>query len=156
LPPETEPSNVRHVAELGSGRHGGGKGRDAGGRGVGGCGCGGRGGHGSTSEGRPPDQSEVDKVTWLQANKYYTGKEYAKFTAAEKAWVHQNRTKSPTNKRKVDAVSRGEDNTAAESDNNRGLFSGQEDNSVSSKHSTQFNSTNHVLVHQEKKTTHCK
>jgi hypothetical protein len=123
------PSNVRRVAKLGSGGCGGRKRCDAGGRGGGKCGHGGRGAHRSASKGGVPDQSEVDKVTWLHANKYYTTKEYAKFTAAKKVWVHQNRSvaKSPTTKRKVAAVTRGEDNTAAESDNNKDLF-GDQDN----------------------------
>jgi hypothetical protein len=150
------PSNVRHVAELGSSGRGGGKGRDAGGTGGGRCGRGNRGGHGSASEGRPPDQSEVNKVTWLQANKYYTAKEYTKFTAAEKGWVHQHRTKSPAPKCKVAAVSRSEDNTGGESDNNRDLFGDHDNKSVLSKRSTWSNLTNPVLVHQEKKTTLCK
>jgi hypothetical protein len=93
------PSNLHRVAKLGSGGHGGGKGRDAGGRGGGRRGRGGRGGCGSSSKDGPPDQSEVNKVTWLQANKYYTTKECAKFTAAKKAWIHQHRTKSPAPKR---------------------------------------------------------
>jgi hypothetical protein len=59
------PSNVRCVAELHISGRDGGKGRDAGGRGGDGCRCGGRGSSGSASEGGPPDQSEVDKVTWL-------------------------------------------------------------------------------------------
>ncbi len=79
------PSNMRRVAKLGSAGQGGGRGRDSRGRGGGGRGCGGRDGHGSPSTGGPLDQAEVDKVTWLQANKYYSTKEYAKFTAAEKA-----------------------------------------------------------------------
>ena len=70
------PSNMRRVAELGSTGQGGGRGRDAGGRGGGGRGRGGRVGRGSPSTGGPPDQAEVDKVTWLQANKYYSTKEY--------------------------------------------------------------------------------
>ncbi len=130
------PSNVCRNAELGSGGRGGRKGRDDGGRGGGGHGRGSRGGHGSASEGGPPDQSEVDKVTWLWANKYHIAKEYTNFTAAEKVWVHQNRTKSPTTKHKVAAVLHSEDSTAAESDNNRDLFGGQDNNSVSFKHST--------------------
>ncbi len=104
------PSNLCHVDKLGSGGHSGGRGRDAGGRGGGGHGHGGRGGRGNPSKGGPPDQSEVDKVTWLQANKYCTAKEYAKFTAAQKAWIHQHHTKSPAPNRKVAAVSRGDDN----------------------------------------------
>ncbi len=116
------PSNVRCVAKLGSAGRCSGRGRDAGGRGGGGRGCGGRVGRGSPSAGRPPDQAEVNKVTWLQANKYYSTKEYAKFTTAEKAWIHQHRTASPATKRKVAAVSRGNDNAAGESDDNSELF----------------------------------
>ncbi len=91
------PSNMHRVAELGSAGQGGGRGRDARGRG-GGRGCGGRGGCGSPSAGGSPDQAEVDKVTWLQANQYYSTKEYAKFTAAKKEWIHQHRTTSPATK----------------------------------------------------------
>jgi hypothetical protein len=68
------PSNMHRVAKLGSAGQGGGRGRDARGRGGGGRGCGGRGGLRSPSAGRPPDQAEVDKVTWLQANNYYSTK----------------------------------------------------------------------------------
>jgi hypothetical protein len=146
------PSNMHCIAKLGSGGCSGGKGRDASGRGGGGCGRGGRGSHRSASEGRPLDQSEVDKVTWLQTNKYYTAKEYEKFTAAKKAWIHQHRTKSPAPKCKVTAVLRGEDNTAMESDNDRDLFGDHNDKSVSARCSTQLNTTNPALVCQEKKT----
>jgi hypothetical protein len=69
------PSNVCRVTKLSSSGRGGGRGRDAGGRGGGGRGRGNRGGHGGSSKGTPIKQSEVDKVTWLQANKYYTPKE---------------------------------------------------------------------------------
>ncbi len=147
------PSNLRHVAELGSGGHGGSRGRDTGGRGGGGHECGGRGGRGSSSKGGPPDQSVVNKVTWLQANKYYTMKEYVKFTAAEKMWIHQHRTKSPAPKRKVAAVSCGDDNTAGESDDNGDLFGNPNNESVFSKRSTWLHLTNPALVCQEKKTT---
>ncbi len=82
------PFNMRHIAKLGSAGRGGGRGRDAGGKGGGGRGGGSRGGCKSSSEGGPPDQAEVDKVIWLQANKYYFTKEYAKLTAAEKVWIH--------------------------------------------------------------------
>jgi hypothetical protein len=64
------PSNMRRVAKFGSSGCGSGKGCDAGGRGGGGRGRGGRGGRRSPNKGGPPDQAEVDKVTWLQANKY--------------------------------------------------------------------------------------
>jgi hypothetical protein len=74
------PSNLRCVAELGSGGRGSGKGHGAGGRDGGGRGHGSRGSRRSASEAGPPDQSEENKVTWLQANKYYTVKEYAKFS----------------------------------------------------------------------------
>jgi hypothetical protein len=147
------PSNMHHVAELSSAGQGGGRGRDAGGRGGGGCGRGGRGGRGSPSEGGPTDQAEVDKVTWLQANKYYSTKEYTKFTAAEKAWIHQHRTKSPATKRKVAAVSRGDDNTAGELDDNGDLFEDHNNASILSKYSTWSNLTNPALVRQEEKTT---
>jgi hypothetical protein len=95
------PSNMRCIAKHGSAGQGGGRGHDAGGRGGGGPGRGGRGSRGSPSTGRPPEQAEVEKVTWLQANKYYSTKEYAKFTAAKKAWIHQHRTTSPATKHKV-------------------------------------------------------
>jgi hypothetical protein len=116
-------------------------------------GRGGRGGRGSPSAGRPPDQAEVDKVTWLQANKYYSTKEYAKFTAAKKAWIHQHRTMSPVTKRKVAAMSRGNDNAVGESDDDGELFKDKDDVSISSRRSTWLNSTNPVVVRQEKKTT---
>jgi hypothetical protein len=45
-----------------------------------------------------------DKDTWFQVNKYYSTKEYMKFTAAKKEWDHQHRTKSPATKCKVAAV----------------------------------------------------
>jgi hypothetical protein len=137
-------------------RTGSGKGRDAGSRGGGGRGCGSRGGCGNRSEGRPRDQSEVNKVIWLQANKYYTAKEYAKLTAAKKAWIHQHCIEFPTPKRKVAAVSGGEDNTGGESYDNRNLFGDKDDKSILSKRSTWTNSTNHALVLQEKKTICCK
>ncbi len=108
-------------------------GRDAGGRGGGGRGRGGRGGRGSPSEGGPPDQSEVNKVTWLQANKYYTVKEYVKFTAAKKQWIHQHCKKSQATKRNVAAVSRGDDNAAGEPDDDGDLFSNHNDKNVSFK-----------------------
>jgi hypothetical protein len=132
------PSNVHFFAKLSSSGRGSRKGCDTGGSGGGRHGCSGRGSHGSASKGSLPDQSEVDKVTWLHANKYYTAKEYAKFTAAKKVWVHQNRCvpKSPATKRKVAAVTGDADNTTVESEDNRGLFGDQDDTSVSSKHST--------------------
>ncbi len=95
----------------------------------------------------------MDKVTWLQANKYYSTKEYAKFTAAEKAWIHQHRMTSPVTKRKVAAMSRSNDNAAGELDDNGKLFKDDNDASVLSRRSTRSNSTNPALVHQEKKTT---
>jgi hypothetical protein len=144
---------MRRIAELSSAGRGGGRGCDAGGRGDGRRGRGGRGSHGSPSEGKPPDQAEVDKVTWLQANKYYSTKEYAKFTAAKKVWIHQHPTKSPAIKRKVAAVSRGDDNTARELDDGGDLFDDHDSASVSSRGSTRSNSTNPALVRQEKKTT---
>ncbi len=86
-----------------------------------------------------PDQADVDKVRWLQANKYYTAKEYANFNPAEKAWIHQNRTeereKSP--KRKVAAVCR-DDNAMDESDDEKSLF-GDDNESISSKRSNAKN-----------------
>ncbi len=147
------PSNMRRVAELGSAGQGGGRGHDTGGRGGGGCGHGGRGGHRSPSAGGPPDQAEVDKVTWLQANKYYSTKEYTKFTAAKKVWIHQHRTTTPATKRKVAAMSHGNDNAARELDDDGELFEDNNDVSVSSRRSTWLNSTNPALVRQEKKTT---
>jgi hypothetical protein len=102
---------------------------------------------------RPPDQAEVDKVTWLQANKYYSTKEYAKFTAAEKVWIHQHRTTSPATKRKVAAMSHGDDNAAGESDDDGELIKDDNDVSILPRHFTWSNSTNPALVRQEKKTT---
>jgi hypothetical protein len=95
----------------------------------------------------------VDKVTWLQANKYHSTKEYAKFTAAKKGWIHQYRMTSPATKRKVAAMSRGNDNANGESDDNGELFKDDNDVSVLSRCSTWLNSTNSALVRQEKKTT---
>jgi hypothetical protein len=146
-------SNMCCVAKLGSTGQGGGRGRDAGGRGDGRRGSGGRGGHGIPSKGVPPDQAEVDKVTWLQAKNYYSTKEYAKFTPAKKAWIHQHRTKSPATKRKVAAVSRGNNNATGELDDDGDLFEDHNDASILSKRSTRLNSTNPALVCQEKKTT---
>ncbi len=147
------PSNMRRVAKLGSAGQGGGRGRDARGRGGGRRGRGGRVGHGSSSAGGPLDQAEVDKVTWLQANKYYSTKEYTKFTAAEKAWIHQHRMTTPATKCKVAAMSRGNDNAAGELDDDGELFKDDNDVSVLSRHSTRLNLTNPALVHQEKKNT---
>jgi hypothetical protein len=144
------PFNIRCIVKLGSGGHGGGRGRDAGGKGGGGHGRGGRGGHRSSSKGRPQDQSEVNKITWLMAIKYYTMKEYAKFTAAKKAWTHQHRTKSPAPKRKVAAVLCSDDSTAGESEDDGDLFGNHDNKSVLSKQSTWPNLTNPVLVRQEK------
>jgi hypothetical protein len=151
------PSNMRHIAKLGSGGRGGSRGRDAGGRGCGGRGPGGRSGRGSPSKGRPPDQVEVNKkVTWLQANKYYSTKEYVKFTAAKKQWIHQHCRKSPATKRTVTAVSCGDDDAAKESDGDSDLFGDHDYKSILSKCSTRSNLTNPALVCQEKKTTHHK
>ncbi len=147
------PSNMHHVAELSSAGQGGNRGRDTGGRGGGGLRRDGRVGHESPSTGGPPDQAEVDKVTWLQANKYYSTKEYVKFTAVEKAWIHQHRTTSPATKRKVAAMSRGNDNTAGKLDDDSKLIKDDDDVSILSRRSNQSNSTNPALVHQEKKTT---
>jgi hypothetical protein len=94
----------------------------------------------------------VDKVTWLQANKYYSTKEYTKFTAAEKAWIHQHCTTTPATKCKVAAMSRGNDNAAKEFDDNGELFKNNNDVSVLSRRSTWSNLTNPALVRQEKKT----
>jgi hypothetical protein len=82
-------------------------------------------------------------------------KEYAKFTAAAKQWIHQHRTKSPATKRKVAAVSHGNYNAAGELDDDSDLFGDHDNRSIFSKRSTCSNSTNPVLVHQEKKTTRC-
>ncbi len=147
------PSNLRRIAKLSSSGHNGRRGCDAVGRAGGGCGHGSRGGCGSSCKCKPSDQSEVDKVTWLQANKYYMAKEYAKFTAAEKAWIHQHRTKSPAPKCKVAAVLHGDDNTGEESDDNGDLFGNHDNECVLSKRSIWLNSTNPALVRQEKKTT---
>ena len=95
-----------------------------------------------------PDQADVDKVTWLEA-KYYPAKDYAKFNAAEKAWIHQNRTeeKDKSPKRKVAAVRRGDDYAMEESDDGKSLF-GDDDESVSSKRS---NAKNPALARQQGK-----
>jgi hypothetical protein len=146
------PSNMPHVAELGSAGQGGCRGRDARGRGGGRRGHGGRGGRGRPSAaGGPLDQAEVDKVTWLQANKYYSTKEYAKFTVAKKAWIHKHRMTSPATKRKVAAMSCGNNNVAGESDDNGELVKDNNDVSISSRHSTWLNSTNPMLVRQKRK-----
>jgi hypothetical protein len=118
----------------GCGRGGGGRG-DGRGRGGGGCG-------GGRSAG-VPDQADVDKVTWLQANKYYTAKEYANFNPAEKAWIHQNRTEEKDKSPKR----RGDDNAMEESDDGKSLF-GDDDESVSSKRS---NAKNPALARQQGK-----
>jgi hypothetical protein len=138
--------NGRQISSVLTGR-GGGRGRGGGGRGDG-RGRGG-GGHGGGRSAGVPDQADVDKVNWLQANKYYTAKEYANFNPAEKAWIHQNRTeeKEKSPKRKVAAVRRG-DNTAMDmSDDDKSLF-GDDDESVSSKKS---NAKNPALARQGKK-----
>ncbi len=150
------PSNMHHVAELGCGGRGSSRGCDARERGGGGRGRSGRGSRRSPSKGGPPDQSEVDKIAWLQANKYYSTKEYAKFTAAKKQWIHQHRTKSPATKCKFTAVSHGNDNAPGEPDDKGDLFGDHNNGSIMSKHSTWSNLTNPALVHQEKKTTRCK
>ena len=138
--------NGRQISSVATGR-GGGRGRGGGGRGDGrGRGGGGRGGGRSAGV---PDQADVDKVNWLQANKYYTAKEYANFNPAEKAWIHQNRTeeKDKSPKRKVAAVRRGDENAMDASDDDRSLF-GDDDESVSSKKS---NAKNPALARQGKK-----
>jgi uncharacterized membrane protein YgcG len=138
--------NGRQIASVHSGR-GGGRGRGGGGRGDGrGRGGGGRGGGRSAGV---PDQADVDKVNWLQANKYYTAKEYANFNPAEKAWIHQNRTeeKAKSPKRKVAAVRRSDEDAMDESDDNKSLF-GDDDESVSSKKS---NKGNPALARQQGK-----
>jgi hypothetical protein len=124
--------NGRQISSVLTGR-GGGRGRGGGGRGDG-RGRGGGGCGGGRSAG-VPDQADVDKVNWLQANKYYTAKEYTNFNPAEKAWIHQNRTeeKEKSPKRKVAAVRRSDD-TMEESDDGKSLF-GDDDESVSSKRS---------------------
>jgi hypothetical protein len=147
------PPNMRHVAKLGSGGCGGGRGCDAGGRVGGRRGRGGRDGRRSPSKGGPPDQSQVDKVTWLQSNKYYSTKEYTQSTATEKQWIPQHRTKSPATKHKVAAVSLGNENTAGELDKDGDIFGDHNNGSVLSKCSTWLNLTNPALIRQEKKTT---
>ncbi len=95
----------------------------------------------------------MDKVTWLQANKYYSTKKYAKFTAAEKVWIHQHCTKSPAIKCKVAAVLHGNDNVARELDDNGDLSDDHNDANILSRRSTQSNLTNPAFARQEKKTT---
>jgi hypothetical protein len=63
-------------------------------------------------------------------------KKYAKFTAAEKAWIHQHCTKSPAPERKVAAVLHRDDNTGKESDYHGDLFGNQNNKRVLSKCST--------------------
>jgi hypothetical protein len=130
----------RQISSVHTGR-GGGRGRGGGGRGEGR----GRGRGGARSAG-VPDQADVDKVTWLEA-KYYPSKEYLKFNAAEKAWIHQNRKddKDKSPKRKVAAVRRSDD--AMEESDNESLFGG-DDESVSSKRS---NAKNPALARQQGK-----
>ncbi len=79
---------------------------------------------------------------------YYAAKEYANFNPAEKAWIHQNHTeeKEKSPKHKVAAVRRSDD-AMEESDDNKSLFSDNDD-SVSSKKS---NGKNPALVRQGKK-----
>jgi hypothetical protein len=105
----------------------------------------GRGRGGARKDG-VPDQADVDKVTWLEP-KYYPSKEYLKFNAAEKAWIHQNRKddKDKSPKRKVAAVRRSDD--AMEESDNESLFGG-DDESVSSKRS---NAKNPALARQQGK-----
>ena len=138
--------NGRQISSVLTGR-GGSRRRGGGGRGDGrGRGGGGRGGGRSAGV---PDQADVDKVNWLQANKYYTAKEYANFNPAEKAWIHQNRSeeKDKSPKRKVAAVRRGDENAMDMSDDDKSLF-GDDDESVSSKKS---NAKNPALARQGKK-----
>jgi hypothetical protein len=138
--------NGRQISSVLTGR-GGSRGRGGGGRGDG-RGRGG-GGRGSGRSAGVPDQADVDKVNWLQANKYYTAKEYANFNPAEKAWIHQNRSeeKDKSPKRKVAAVRRGDENAMDMSDDDKSLF-GDDDESVSSKKS---NAKNPALARQGKK-----
>ncbi len=95
----------------------------------------------------------MEKVTWLQANKYYSTKEYATITAVKKAWINQHHTKSQTIKYKVAAVLRDNDSAAGELDDDGDLFDDHNDASILSSCSTWSNLTNPALVHQEKKTT---
>ncbi len=95
-----------------------------------------------------PDQADVDEVNWLQANKYYTAKEYASFNPAENAWIHQNRTeeKEKSPKRKVATVRRSDD-AMDESDDGKSLF-GNDDESILPKRS---NAKNPALARQQGK-----
>ena len=130
----------RQISSVHTGR-GGGRGRGGGGRGEGR----GRRRGGARKDG-VPDQADVDKVTWLEP-KYYPSKEYLKFNAAEKAWIHQNRKddKDKSPKRKVAAVRRSDD--AMEESDTGSLF-GEDDESVSSKRS---NAKNPALARQQGK-----
>ena len=135
----------RQISSVHTGR-GGGRGRGGGGRGDGR----GRGRGGARKDG-VPDQADVDKVTWLEP-KYYPTKEYLKFNAAEKAWIHQNRKddKDKSPKRKVSAVRRSDDrrsDDAMDESDNGSLF-GDDDESVSSKRS---NAKNPALARQQGK-----
>jgi hypothetical protein len=138
--------NGHQISSVLNGR-GGGRGRGGGGRGDGrGRGEGRRGGGRSAGV---PDQADVDKVNWLQANKYHTAKEYVNFNPAEKAWIHQNCTegKEKSPKRKVAAVRRGNGSAMDMSDDDKSLF-GDDDESVSSKKS---NAKNPALARQQGK-----
>ena len=135
----------RQISSVHTGR-GGGRGRGGGGRGDGR----GRGRGGARKDG-VPDQADVDKVTWLEP-KYYPAKDYVKFNAAEKAWIHQNRKddKDKSPKRKVSAVRRSDDrrsDDAMDESDNGSLF-GDDDESVSSKRS---NAKNPALARQQGK-----
>ena len=135
----------RQISSVHTGR-GGGRGRGGGGRGDGR----GRGRGGARKDG-VPDQADVDKVTWLEP-KYYPTKEYLKFNAAEKAWIHQNRKddKDKSPKRKVSAVRRSDDRRSddAMDESDSGSLFGDDDESVSSKRS---NAKNPALARQQGK-----
>jgi hypothetical protein len=85
----------------------------------------------------------VDKVTWLQANKYHSTKEYAKLNAAKKVWIHQ----LPSDQaQSCCCVAR-----AGESDDNGDLFEDHNNASVLSKRSTWPNLTNLRLSARRRK-----
>jgi hypothetical protein len=98
---------------------------------------------------------EVDKVTWNQANKYYTGKEYAVLFPGEKAWIFQNRTddnKSSPNpsKCRVASLACNEDDLTKSDDYTDLFCDSNNDASASSKCSICSNLNNYVLVCQNK------
>ena len=77
-----------------------------------------------------PSQADVDKVTWLFANKYYPTKDYTNFTPVEKVCVHQSHNKDTqaSPQRKVVLVSKGKGRE--KSDDDRDLFDASNDKTI--------------------------